>query len=86
MNVIAVIILSAIIIEFVLSLILDYLNLGALSTELPEAFHGIYDEEQYRKSQEYLRVNTHFGWITHTFSMLVILVFWFVQGFAILDQ
>ena len=43
MNVIAVIIQSAIIIEFVLSLILDYLNLGALSTELPEAFHGIYD-------------------------------------------
>ena len=86
MNAVAVIILTAIIIEFVLSFILDFLNLRILRTELPEAFHGIYDEEQYRKSQEYLRVNTRFGWITGTFSMLVILVFWFAKGFPILDH
>ncbi len=86
MNVIAVIILATIVIDFLLNGWADYLNLKMLRPELPKAFRGVYEPEQYRKSQEYLRVNTRFRWITGTFNVAVILVFWFAKGFPLLDQ
>ena len=86
MNNIAVIILSAIGLDFVLNLIADGLNLKYLSRALPGAFEGFYEPERYRKSQQYLKVNTQFGWITSSFNLLVILVFWFAKGFPLLDK
>jgi len=86
MNFIAIIILVAIIFDYGLHLLADVLNLGMLKNELPEAFQGLYDAGRYKKSQEYLRVNTRFGWIASTFDMFVILIFWFAKGFPLLDQ
>jgi len=86
MNFIAIIILAAIIVDFVLNGLADILNLKGLKTEVPESFRGYYDADSYRKSQEYLRVNTKFGWITSSFNMLLILIFWFGKGFPVLDQ
>ncbi|TVR37418.1 MAG: M48 family peptidase, partial [Balneolaceae bacterium] len=86
MNIFTIIILSAIIIDFTLGIISNRLNLKALSKELPEEFEGVYDEETYAKSQEYTRVNTKFGFITGTFDLLLLLVFWFAGGFNWLDQ
>jgi STE24 endopeptidase len=86
MNLIAVIILVTIGIDFILNAWADHLNLKRLRPELPESFKGVYEPEQYRKSQEYLRVNTRFGWITGTFNVVLILVFWFAEGFQMLDQ
>jgi len=86
MNFIAVIILVAIIADFTLHFLADVLNLRMLSNELPEPFQGLYDTDRYQKSQDYLRVNTRFEWITSTFSMLLILIFWFGKGFPFLDQ
>ena len=86
MNFIAIIILVAIIFDYGLHLLADVLNLGMLKNELPEAFQRLYDADRYKKSQEYLRVNTRFGWIASTFDMLVILIFWFAKGFPLLDQ
>ncbi|NNL75171.1 MAG: M48 family metallopeptidase [Desulfobacterales bacterium] len=85
MNLIAIVVLLTIIIDLVLNGFADYLNLKMLRNELPEAFQGVYDEDRYRKSQQYLKVNTHFGWITATFNVTVILVFWFGKGFPLLD-
>jgi STE24 endopeptidase len=86
MNSIAVIILVAIGIDFALNAWADYLNLKMLRPELPASFKGVYAPDQYRKSQEYLRVNTRFGWITGTFNAVLLLVFWFAGGFPFLDQ
>jgi STE24 endopeptidase len=86
MNFIAVIILITLLIDFVLHLSADYLNLKGLQSDLPDAFTGVYDPDSYRKSQEYLRVNTRFGWITGTFNVVVVLVFWFSGGFNLLDH
>jgi STE24 endopeptidase len=69
-----------------LNLAADRLNLKHLRSELPLAFEGIYDPERYRKSQQYLRVNTQFGWITSTFNLCLLLVFWFAGGFPFLDK
>jgi STE24 endopeptidase len=86
MNTIALIILATIIIDYVLNGLADYLNLTTLRDDLPESFRGIYDPDRYRKSQRYLKANTRFGWITATFNVSVILIFWFAKGFPLLDE
>jgi STE24 endopeptidase len=86
MNIIAIIILAAIVVEFTLEIISNRLNMKSLSKELPDEFAGVYDEETYAKSQEYTRVRTKFGFITGTFDLLLLLGFWFSGGFNWLDQ
>jgi STE24 endopeptidase len=86
MNFIAIIILCTIGVDFILNLVADGLNLKHLKSELPQAFQGDYDADRYRESQQYLKVNTQFGWITSAFNLGVILVFWFAKGFPLLDQ
>lgn len=85
MNLIAAIILIAMVADFILNGIADMLNLKALRTEIPESFRGVYDPQRYRRSQDYLKVNTRFGRITSLFDLLLILVFWFAGGFPLLD-
>lgn len=86
MNRFGYIILIALGAEVLLNTIADIFNLKMLQSEVPEEFKGTYDADQYRKSQEYLRVNTQFGWWATTFNLMVILVFWFSGGFSMLDE
>jgi len=85
MNIYAIIILAALLADFVLGIIGDVLNLRALRSELPLEFEGVYDSEKYGKSQEYTRVNTRFGFVTGSFDLAVTLMFWFAGGFGYLD-
>lgn len=85
MNQFGYIILIALGAEILLNILSDILNLKMLRSEVPEEFHGTYDAKRYRKSQEYLRVNTQFGWWVASFNLLIVLVFWFSGGFAWLD-
>jgi len=86
MNTIAVIILIALIADILLHTWADVLNLKMLKSETPDEFKDVYDTEKYSKSQEYLKVNTRFGWITSGFDMLILLIFWFGKGFPMLDN
>ncbi|MCC7437281.1 MAG: M48 family metallopeptidase [Armatimonadetes bacterium] len=86
MNIYTIVILTALIAQFALGLIANLLNLRALRPELPEEFVGVYDAEAYRRSQEYTRVNTMFGFTTSTFQLLLALGFWFAGGFNYLDN
>ena len=86
MNTIAIIILGTIGLDYILNLVADGLNLKHLRNILPKAFEGVYEPERYRKSQEYLKVNTQFGWVISTFNLSVMLIFWFAEGFPMLDK
>ncbi len=86
MNIYVVVILLAIAANYLLNLVSDLLNLRALNNRLPEEFRDVYAEEKYRKAQSYTRVRTRFGLLTSTFSLLVLLVFWFAGGFNWVDQ
>jgi STE24 endopeptidase len=86
MNSIALIILIALLADHTINLIADHLNLKRIREEIPEPFQDIYKPLQYQKSQQYLRVNTRFGWIVASVDLGVILIFWFAKGFAVLDQ
>ena len=85
MNLYGIIILVTLLTGYLLDLITSVLNLRALDPQLPDEFKDVYDSETYRKSQEYTRVSTRFGFISSLFSLLLTLVFWFAGGFNYLD-
>ncbi len=86
MNVFFFIILGALLLDYALDLISSLLNLRALRTELPAGLEDIYRPEEYRKSQEYVRVTTSFGLIGGGFLLAVMLAFWLAGGFNYIDS
>jgi len=86
MNWIAATILTFILADFILHRLSDRLNLNAISDEIPEAFGGVFDPEQYRNAQAYLRATTRFGQIAGSVNIVILLVFWFGGGFASVDN
>jgi STE24 endopeptidase len=86
MNIFAIIILAALILKFTLDLTGNLLNVRALKQEIPQVLQGIYQPEDYSKSQDYIRATTRFNLIESSFTLLLILVFWFSGGFNRLDQ
>lgn len=82
---ITILILTTLITGYVINSLADFLNIGHLNPQLPHEFSDVYDRAKYSKSQEYLRVNTHFGFITASFDLAVLLAFWFGGGFGLLD-
>jgi STE24 endopeptidase len=85
MNAYAAVVLASLVLSFIAELIAETLNLKALRDELPEEFSGVYDADAYRKTQEYTRVQTRFGFVTSIFGIVVTLAFWFAGGFNCLD-
>lgn len=86
MHPIAIVIVSFILLDLVVNLTADILNLRGVQTRLPDRLKGLYDADQYEKSQNYLRDHTRFGWVERNFHLGVLLVFWFCGGFAWLDR
>ena len=86
MNPFFFIILFALLLEYALGVVANLFNLKSLRLEPPPALEGVYQREEYRRSQEYTRTNTRFDFVTSTFGLLVLLSFWFAGGFNYLDQ
>jgi len=80
------IIAGIIILDFILERILDYLNSSYWSDELPAELEGIYSPEDYRRSQQYLRVNQRFAWLTESLNFVLVLAMVLLGGFALVDQ
>ena len=85
MNVYAIIILGALLAEYVLDIVSDVLNLRNLQDELPSEFRDTFEEDEYAKAQDYTRTRTRFGLVSSTFGLAVLLTFWFAGGFEGLD-
>jgi len=86
MNIYGIVILTTILFSFVLGIVAELLNLKALRHDVPPEFKDVFDEAKYKKSQEYTRVKTRFGFINSTFGIILTLVFWFTGGFNYLDN
>ncbi len=80
------IIVGIIIFDYLFDQLLDYLNASKRSTKLPKKLQGIYNQEKYRQSQAYEKVNHKFSMVTSTFSLLILLVFLSLSGFAFVDE
>ena len=85
-NTIFFVMIGVLVFGFLLELVLDLLNLRHTVPELPSDLDGIYDEEEYRKSQLYKRDNTRFTFLTGSLSMMVILAVFFTGGLGWLDR
>ena len=80
------IIVGIVIFNYVLGRILEYLNSTRYNEKLPDEVSDVYDQEQYQKSQAYKKVNYKFSIITSSFSLLLILGMFFLEGFSFADH
>jgi STE24 endopeptidase len=71
---------------YLLQRLLDYLNLKHTVPALPEELSGIFDPEEYQRSQLYKRDNTRFSFLTSSIGLVAILVIFFLGGFGWLDS
>jgi STE24 endopeptidase len=85
MNPYLIFILTVLVVGYLLELAVSFLEIRSLQPELPAEFKDVYDEEKYRMSQEYTRVNTAFSLIQETITLLLTLVFILAGGFNAVD-
>ncbi len=78
-------VLSTLIGYYLLDSLAKLLNLKSLETQVPSEFSDVYDENRYRRSQEYTRTNTWFELVVSTTTLTALLAFWFLgrlRGFG----
>lgn len=80
------IILTFVTLDYLFGRFLSYLNTTCWSDTLPIEVKNIYDEDEYRRSQQYLRTNTRFGMVTSSFNYLLIMLMLLLGGFALVDE
>ncbi|MDZ7315470.1 MAG: M48 family metallopeptidase [candidate division KSB1 bacterium] len=86
MNLYGWIILAALLIETAVQAIAKLLNLKSMTSPPPEELSDVYDGEAYRKSQAYERASARLGLTAAATDLVILLAFWFLQGFDRLQQ
>ena len=84
-NFMSVIILVGVFFLWKLEFAATLLNLKAFPSVVPKALAGLTDDAKLDQARDYLRVNARFGILQSTVSLVVLLVFWSLGGFAWLD-
>jgi STE24 endopeptidase len=80
------ILIAIIIVSFIIDKILDTLNAKHFNDKIPEKIADVYDAAEYKKSQAYKKANEKFSNITSTFSIVLTLIFFFIEGFKYVDD
>jgi len=75
-----------IIFNFIKDFFLDYLNSKNFNNKIPELISDVYDSEKYFKSQEYKKTQYRFSKYSKIFSLIIILSFFYFDGFIIVDS
>ncbi len=75
------ILISILIINFIVDKILNSINAKHFNDEIPEILKNVYEEKEYRKSQEYKKINYRFGNTNTIFSLAITLIFFFLDEF-----
>jgi STE24 endopeptidase len=77
--------IAIIIISFLVDKWLDFLNAKQFDKPIPTELSDVYDKTEYEKSQRYKQVNYRFSLLTSTVTIIVTLLFFFLDGFAFVD-
>src|SRR5690606_29805097 len=72
--------------DFIIDKIIDALNAKHFNDPIPAELQDVYDEKEYLRSQNYKKERYKFGVISSTFSLLLMLAFLFLDGFAWVDS
>ncbi|MEO9476537.1 MAG: M48 family metallopeptidase [Cyclobacteriaceae bacterium] len=83
---ILIILLAIITFDFALERTLSFLNNKSAKKPIPAELEGIYDEEKYKKSQEYNVVTSRFGMLSATFSFGLMFCALYFGWFGELDK
>lgn len=78
--------ISIILFNFIKDYFLDYLNSKFFDKKIPESLRDIYDKEKYQKSQDYKKTLYKFGKISKAYSLTILLLFFFLDGFLLVDN
>ena len=78
--------ISIILFNFIKDYFLDYLNSKFFDKKIPENLSDIYDKEKYQKSQDYKKTLYKFGKISKAYSLTILLLFFFLDGFLFVDN
>ena len=74
MSTILILIIVFVLLEFAVSSVLTWLNGKWMTHPVPAVLEGLYDEEKYRKQQEYTRANRRLSWIERCVTLAITLV------------
>lgn len=80
------ILITIIAVDFLIDKVLDYLNTKRFDDDIPEKLSDVYEEEEYKKSQSYKKTNAKFSNLTSTFSIVITITFFLVDGFKYVDD
>ncbi|WP_136479928.1 M48 family metallopeptidase [Cognatitamlana onchidii] len=80
------IIIAIIVINFIIDKILDTLNAKHFNDTLPKELEDVYDEQEYKKSQNYKGTTYKFGLFSSTFSTILTIAFLMFDGFEFVDN
>ncbi len=80
------IIISIVVFNFLFSRLMEYLNARRYGNPVPTGLEDVYDEDEYRKSMDYKKVNYRFAILTGAFSFVLIMAMFFFDGFAYVDN
>lgn len=75
----------ALFINFIIYLVSNYLNILNLNKAMPESIADLYNGDEYKKSQNYIKNRTKFSLIHELVSLSAFFMFWIYSGFAYLD-
>ncbi len=84
-QIVFLIFISIIVIEFLVEKYLDWLNARHFRDVPPKELQDLFDADEYRKSQDYKFENYRFSLLTSILSLIGILIFLFLNGFAFID-
>lgn len=82
---ILLLIIGIVIVSYLFSQFLEYINLRAQRKDIPDEIASFYDKEKYLKSLLYHRQQTYFSFVTSAFSLCLSLLMLLFGGFGWLD-
>ncbi len=79
------ILIAIIVAKYLFDTFLDTKNAAHFNDAIPADLNDIYSEKEYVKSQNYKKTNHNFSIITSTFSIIITVLFFMFDGFALVD-
>ena len=80
------ILIAILLIKFTIDSVLNHLNAKHFYDTIPNEVSDVYEINEYQQSQSYKKTNHNFSKITSLFSLITTLLFFFFNGFSIVDD
>ncbi len=85
-NIVLFLILLFIVLDFAIERTLAWLNAKKIGVSIPKELSGIYDDEKYKKQQQYSLVNHKFGVLSSSFDFAILVIMFSFGLFGVIDD